>query len=367
MATMLDYLYWRGDVPFSCSPFNDVDNLILSEFSYLLLEKAMPEGGRMTVRDLHSALKDCPDAFGFIGQENNRKMLALMGEGRRFCDTEVCFYLHETDVKMQKQFAAMTFLLQDGTAFVAFRGTDNTLVGWKEDFNMAYTFPVPAQVEALVYLARAAELFPLPLRVGGHSKGGNLAVYAAAYAAVEIQDRILAVYSNDGPGMDEVTFQSLGYNNIVPRLRSIVPEFSIIGMLLHEHIKYQAVKSCASGLSQHDPFSWCVQPEGFEKAEHLKPASIRIDEILDSWLYDMTTDDRMALIEALYSLLNATKASKVEDLRGGALKNAGAILSVLRRMDGSSRHLVWEKLGGLVSVAVGGGKGEQEKAEPIVS
>jgi hypothetical protein len=367
MATMLDYLYWRGDVPFSCSPFNDVDNLILSEFSYLLLEKALPEGGQMTVRALHDALKDCPDAFGFISQESNRKMLAFMGEGRRFCDAEVCFYLHETDAEIQKQFAAMTFLLPDGTAFIAFRGTDNTLVGWKEDFNMAFSCPVPAQVEALVYLLRAADLFPLPIRVGGHSKGGNLAVYAAAYAPAEIQDHILAVYSNDGPGMDDVTFQSLGYIQIVPRLRSIVPEFSVIGMLLHQHQKYQVVKSSASGLSQHDPFSWCVQREDFEDAGHLKAASIKMDEILDTWLFDMSTDDRMALIDTLYAVLNATKALTVEDLGCCKLKNAGAILSVLRHMDGSSRHLVWEKLGGLVSVAVGGGKAEQEKAEPAVS
>ena len=366
MATMLDYLFWRGDVPFSCSPFNDVDNLILSEFTYLALEKALPENGRMTVRDLYEALKDCPDAFGFLSQENNRKMLAFMGQGQRFCNTEVCFYLAETDEVVQKQFAAVTFLLPCGTAYVAFRGTDNTLVGWKEDFNMAFSCPVPAQVEALAYLAKAADMFPLPLLVGGHSKGGNLSVYAAAYASEEVQNRILTVYSNDGPGMDEATINSQGYLKIEPRLRSIVPEFSIIGMLLHQHRQHQVIKSCASGLSQHDPFSWCVQRDAFEPAEQLKPASIRIDEILDTWLFDMSTDERMSLIEALYAVLSATKASTVEDLRGGTLKKAGAILSVLRHMDSSSRHLVLKKLGGLVSVAVSGARSEQEKAEQAV-
>jgi hypothetical protein len=138
MATILDYLYWRGDVPFSCSPFNDVDNLILSEFTYLALEKALPEGGRMTVHDLYDALKDCPGAFGFISQEENSRMLAFMGEGRRYCDAEVCCYHHETDMDLQKQFAAMTFLLPDGTAYIAFRGTDNTLVGWKEDLHVLF-------------------------------------------------------------------------------------------------------------------------------------------------------------------------------------------------------------------------------------
>jgi hypothetical protein len=135
-------------------------------------------------------------------------------------------------------------------------------------------------------------------------------------------------------------------------------------MLLHQHTTYQAVKSSASGLWQHDPFSWCVQRESFEDAGHLKPASIRLDEILDSWLFEMSIDDRMALIEALYAVLGATNALTVNDLRGNILKNAGAVLSVLRHMDGSYRHLVLKKLGGLVSAAVGGGKEERQTAEP---
>jgi hypothetical protein len=368
MENLLDYVSRAGAAGFDELPLTEVDLACFTQLSYLPYAAAFETMDRPSLREAGDALAgvEADKVYNIFLRKRLELMRAMM-EAPRYAEIILSDYIREIDPESEKQFCALTLTLPRGERVISFEGTDSTLVGWKEDFNMAFSCPVPAQVEALVYLARAAELFPLPIRVGGHSKGGNLAVYAAAYAPAEIQDRILAVYSNDGPGMDDVTFQSLGYIQIVPKLRSIVPEFSIIGMLLHQHLKYQVVKSCASGLSQHDPFSWCVQRESFEDAGHLKAASIKMDEILDTWLFDMSTDDRMALIDTLYAVLNATKALTVEDLGCCKLKNAGAVLSVLRHMDGSSRHLVWEKLGGLVSVAVGGGKAEQEKAEPEAS
>ena len=354
MANLLDYLFWRGDVPLHCSPFNDVDNLILCEFSYLLLEHALQEDGEMTVRQLAGSLKDYPDAFGYMEQDSNRAMLKLMGEGDRFSGAQVCFYRHETNMAQEKQFAAMTFLLTDGTAFIAYRGTDNTLVGWKEDFNMSFACPVPAQADALIYLLEASRRFSLPLRVGGHSKGGNLAVYAAAYAPLEVQDRLVSIYSNDGPGMDEGTFSSSGYMRIVPKLHSIVPDSSIIGMLLQHHEDYMVVKSTASGLMQHNPFSWQVQRTGFEVIDDLRPGSRHLDQVLRTWLENMTTQERMILVDAMFAALASTHITTVDNLGEAVLHNAGAMLSALRKMDVPTRRRVRQLVAGLIGAAVRG-------------
>ena len=354
MANLLDYLSWRGDVPFSCAPFNDVDNLILCEFSYLSLEHALPEGGEMTVAELSEALRDIPGAFGYIEQDSNRAMLALMGEGERFAGARVCFYRHETSVELEKQFAAMTLLLPDGTAFIAFRGTDNTLIGWKEDFNLSFACPVPAQADALVYLLEASRRFSMPFRVGGHSKGGNLSVYAAAFAPDEVQDRLLSIFSNDGPGMDEGTFASCGYMRIVGKVRSIVPDSSIIGMLLQHHEDYMVVKSTASGLMQHNPFSWQVRRAGFEVIDDVRPGSRHLDQVLRSWLSGMTATERMTLVDTLFDALAATHITTVENIGEAVLHNAGAMLAALRNMDAPTRRRVRQLVTGLLGAKVMG-------------
>ncbi len=366
MANLLDYLRWRGDLPFARDPFNDVDNLILSVFSYFRLEGVMPPDGCMTVREIAEALGGDPGVAGLIGQDDNRELLRLMGESCRFADMGVCLYRQETDAARQKQFAAMTFLLPDGTVFVAYRGTDNTLVGWKEDFNMAVAFPVPAQEDALGYLKEAAERFSCPLRAGGHSKGGNLAVFAASFAPEALQDRMLRVYSNDGPGMTDAAAANAGYLRILPKLRAIVPVFSIVGMLLNEHEERLVVRSDASAILQHDPFTWEVAGPGFVTADALCAASVRIDELLDEWLSGVSAEERMELVETVFSVLDENRIETVEQLGKSLLRSAGALILALRHLDNPTRQKVLRLAGGLLGTAVRRGEGRASPKPAMV-
>ena len=359
MPNIIDYLTWRGDVPMTCSPFNDVDNLILSQFAYLSLEKADKPCEGLSVRELTPLLREHEDAFGFIDMDSNREMLELMAGGERFGEVLVRDYQCRTDEREEVQFAGMTFLLPDGTACVAFRGTDNTLVGWKEDFNMAFACPVPAQTEALKYLEKVCGAIAGPVRVCGHSKGGNLAVYAAACLPEETQGRVLRVYSNDGPGMSEEVSGSEGYRRIEGRIVSILPEFSIIGMLLHEHRCYKVVPSSASGLMQHSAFTWTAGRAGFVELPELRASSLKIDEILDKWLFDMPEEDRMQLVEALFSALKQAEVTTVEELLAHRVKTATSLLSAIRHFNKDTRQLVWEKLTRLAGAAIKGEAAEQ--------
>ncbi len=357
MPNMIDYLKWRGDVRMTCSPFNDVDNLILAEFSYLLLEKADQPCEGLSVRAIASLLKDHPDAYGYIDAEFNRQMLKEMASGDRFGEVTVREYRYETEEETQKQFAAMTFFLPDGTVYAAFRGTDSSLIGWKEDFNMAFTCPVPAQTAALQYLETVCGLTACPVRVGGHSKGGNLAVYAAANLSEDLQGRILKVYSNDGPGMHEQTVSSEGYQRISGKIVSILPEFSVIGLLMHQHRDYQVVCSAASGLMQHSAFSWEVMGAGFVRLPELKPSSLKIDAVLDRWLSEMSGEERMQLVEALYAALKSAEIDTVEELLENRIKAGFSLLFAVRHFDHDTRQLVWEKLTRLMSAAIKGDAG----------
>ena len=359
MPNIIDYLTWRGDVPFSCAPFNDVDNLVLSQFSYIQLEKAGAPCDGMTIRDIASLLEAQPDAFGFIDARNSQEMLKTMASGDRFGGIPVRGYSSETDEERELQFAGMSFLLPDGTVYVAFRGTDNTLVGWKEDFNMAFSCPVPAQTEALRYLKAVCDSANCSVRVGGHSKGGNLAVYAAACLPEVLQDRLLQVFSNDGPGMSEEVIASPGYQRVSDRIISILPEFSIIGMLMCEHRNNKVVESRASGLMQHSAFTWQVRRAGFVELPGLTRKSLKIDDILDSWLFDMPEDERMQLVEALFAALKQAEVTSMQELLAKRIKTAVSVLSAVRHFDQDTRRLVWEKLTRLAGTAIKGAKEER--------
>lgn len=359
MPNIIDYLTWRGDVPFTCAPFNDVDNLILAQFSYFPLEKAGVPCDGMTIRGIASLLEGQPDAFGFIDAGSNQEMLKLMASGDRFSEIPVRGYCCETDEEKELQFAGMTFFLPDGTVYVAFRGTDNTLVGWKEDFNMAFSCPVPAQTEALIYLKAVCDTTSCLVRVGGHSKGGNLAVYAAACLPESLQDRVIQVFSNDGPGLSEEVITSPGYQRIIDRIISILPQFSIIGMLMYEHRKNKVVESLASGLMQHSAFTWQVWRAGFVELPGLTPKSLKIDEVLDRWLFDMPEDERMQLVEALFAALKQAEVNTMKELLANRLKTAVSVLSAVRHFDQDTRRLVWEKLTQLAGTAIKGGKEEK--------
>ena len=339
--------------------FNDVDNLILAQCSYFPLDRGKVPCDTMTIRHISALLEGHPDAFGSIDARDNCEMLRLMASGDRFGKIRVLDYCSQTVEQKESQFAGMTFLLPDGTVYVALRGTDNTLVCWKEDFNMAFSCPVPAQTEALRYLKAVCDSANCSVRVGGHSKGGNLAVYAAACLPEVLQDRLLQVFSNDGPGMSEEVIASPGYQRVSDRIISILPEFSIIGMLMCEHRNNKVVESRASGLMQHSAYTWQVRRAGFVELPGLTRKSLKIDDILDCWLFDMPEDERLQLVEAQFAALNQAEVTSMQELLAKRIKTAVSVLSAVRHFDQYTRRLVWEKLTRLAGTAIKGAKEER--------
>ena len=230
MENVFDYLDWRGDLTLDLVPLCDVDAVVLSRLSYLPLDGLVPPEGAPVGALMRQLLASKPP---LLLPEDGRFIPALAAS-QRFCEMWIMDYVNQIDLESQTQFAAITVALGDGRHFVAFRGTDGTLVGWKEDFNMAFTCPVPAQRLAAHYAASAMLRFPGEFLLGGHSKGGNLAVYAAAFCPAALQERIAAVYNNDGPGFDAEVIALPGYQRICARVQTFVPQSSIVGMLL-EH------------------------------------------------------------------------------------------------------------------------------------
>lgn len=342
MANILDYLDWRGDLSFAVVPFNEVDNLILSELSFLDYAGVAPQDftEALPFCDVMKHLSEFRDddsvETGILLPKDFLPLAEKAAKSVRFGEVRVCGFETRIDTRCEMQFAAVTFLLGDGTAFISFRGTDDTLVGWKEDFNMSFLSVVPSQSFAAQYLDRMATVYPQRLRIGGHSKGGNLAVYAAASASVLTQNRILQVYSNDGPGFSRSFLDSEGYARIRDRVRTIVPQTSVVGVLLEHECEYTIVKSTQAGLLQHDGFSWEVCGSRFVRVPDRTANSKRIDKTLKSWIASMNEAERAEFVDAVYTILCSTSAERLSDL----FRDKDALPKIMRSITKEQRILL---------------------------
>lgn len=307
MANMFDYLSWRGDIPFSQVPPNPVDALIFSTLAYTQFGALISDDPFRPVF-LHDAVEGFfayPDREKRVRDKRDLELLLTTAESSRFRNLGLCFYRDELIPQEETQFAAMTFLLDDGTAFLTFRGTDYSLVGWKEDFNMSFQDTIPAQRKALAYTEEFSDRFPGVLRLGGHSKGGNLAVFAASKCDAGIRTRIEQVYNLDGPGFREYLMGDEGYLEMVPKIKTYIPQSSIIGMLLEHEEPYTVIQSRQLSLMQHEPYSWEIMAGGFVEAGEMSPDIRFLDATLKHWLAGMTVAERNEFVDTVYELLTS--------------------------------------------------------------
>lgn len=333
MDDIFDYLDWRGDLPFSVSPFNEVDNYIVAKIGCCNFDGIVPEDAQAV--PIGAALDAYFDAvggdarFGVLCSAKLTPLLRRLPATPRFRDLTLSGFVRRALPERTEQFSALTVSLPDGTHYVSYRGTDDTLYAWKEDCMMALLRAVPAQRDAADYLAWAASAYDGPLRVGGHSKGGNLAVYAAANAPAAVQARIGVIYNNDGPGFDAAFLDSPGYRAVRERIQTYLPQYSIVGTLLEQDTNCTIVRSARFGVAAHDGFNWGVRGTAFLRCDDLSRSSRAFDATMERVLGQMDMDERREFIETLFRILTATGAVTLTDINERRLRKA---LSIARGM-----------------------------------
>lgn len=318
MDHLFTYLRWRGDLSFSQAPFCSIDNLILCCLSYLNWGKfasgLMPEQAIPLKEAAHNWLS-LPKEQKKIRVSQDITLLQSAASSVRFGNVRLFRYVESFQEQQEQQFSATAFLLHKDTVYIAFRGTDNTLVGWKEDFNMSFQSEVPSQTAAAAYLQDFLQIPISHILVGGHSKGGNLAVFASVKAPPILQSRIQAVYNNDGPGFCSDILHSDAYLHLQSRVHTVVPEASIVGMLLEHEEDYQVVASTQFGFLQHDPYSWCVDGPDWYYLPETSHGSQRLDRSLKIWIASMQPKERERMVDTIFHVLRSdTNAETVQDL-----------------------------------------------------
>lgn len=343
-----DYIAEQKDVPFTDLPFNEVDNGLLSELAY------MDFGGVFHDTETMVSIGDVTDRyFAEHSAEQIRKegvfwqlaplLLLPMKEGVRFRDIKVSHYVNDVDAETNMQFAAMVFHLTPHLHFVAYRGTDTTLVGWKESLLLSTHAQIAGAHAAVRYLEHLGKELEGDLLVGGHSKGGYFAMMAATCCDGALQSRIQTVYNNDGPGLHEDLIFSEGYQNIREKILTIVPESSVIGQLFFNEGEHHVVKSNAKGIVQHDLFSWQVEDSHFVPAE-LSQFSRFVQSAMGNWLEKVDEESRASIIDTVFTLLESTGSEDFHEIATDALQSAQTVFKGLMQLPEENRN---ELLGAL--------------------
>ena len=328
MGIIFDYLDQVAYDSIYDTPFNELDMLMLTEITYLPFDQIVSDqmSPDCTCR-LFEAAEKVPQDLSMLVTKNRLKLLEKAASSTRFKNIKLMGYVNDIDPDVQKQFAAMIFKIKPDSYVLTFRGTDDSIIGWKEDFHMTYMDQVPAQKTAVNYLRKAMDALPGQFILTGHSKGGNLASYAASQIEPEYQERIQSIYSYDAPGLNHSVITSQGYQTISDKIKRYIPQGSIVGMMLETPKQAQIVKSTAiGGLAQHDTFTWQISDQTFVLLDNLNPDSLQVDKTLKNWVDSVSDEELKDFFDLFFGLILDAGICSINDLT--KLENFNKILAV---------------------------------------
>ena len=366
--TIIDYVHWRGDISFQIQPYNSIDYLILSNLAYVHFDGITFQPS-LTLNEAYEQYINSQYVF----EDESHSLFEKVSHAPRYQNIRILSYMNDVNPELIKQFAVVTFLLENQTLFVAFRGTDESLIGWHEDFLMLCETIIPSQTSAVNYLneigqfkyqstlkqslqnqylgsltQRLRKHFQykkqgLPILLGGHSKGGNLAMYAACFCDENLSQRILKVYNFDGPGFQEDMLASKNYQNMLPRIISYIPHYSFFGIVLGHEENYHVIQSHNEGMLQHNSFSWHVTKDDFVNDE-LSYESVQFAIKVILFLEKMTIEEKRLFVETMFVLFDSLNLHTFHELSHITYKQILAAIKELTLLDNKMRKMLIEVL-----------------------
>lgn len=367
-VNMLSYMTLRGDISFMQSPFNEVDAMILTQLSSIDYSDCMPDAAhaeQLVVRKWQARpsvgevadnyrkkkeaqKKDTQDKVPAFTEKEN--LLFLVGKSKRFEKVRMDGFVRDSDVEKEKKFSAVTFYLDPFWAHIAYRGTDGSFISWKENFNMTYEMPVPAQTDAVRYLETVAAQKMVKCSVGGHSKGGNIALYAAAFSKAEVQKKIKAIYCFDAPGYLRDISQDASFQNIAACIRAYVPESAVIGTVMNTPFTPEVVRSDEVGIRQHSMLTWQVEATQMEHCERRDDFSLRMETIVNGWIDRIPQEQKPQAVNDVFEIFRRNKITEFSQLYHmdwrqvvGVIKGATLLPAQTRDLFVSMIKTMWEE------------------------
>ena len=361
MSNLIDYVIWRGDLSFSVNKFNAVDNFVLCMITYIDYDKIFTNYNprikfnmAVAAREFCKTTSDDNVHLGVLMPSKNiRKIFELMGRSKRFSTVEISDFVNEIDYGKEMQFCAVTYHITDNEMFICFRGTDDTLVGWKEDCRLSYLNRIPAQERAVEYLETVARKYPdKKIYVGGHSKGGNLAKYSSINCDDIIKDRIDYIFNNDGPGFLPGVIDEQKLSLVESKIRNYIPQSSLFGQMFESHGAKIIIKSTQKGLYQHDCFSWQVRGAGVVSLKNLSAMGEKHNQFFENRMMSVPVEKRGEVVDLFFSIIEKTGAKTLFDFTEDKFTKAAIAVKGVRQLDKEQRALMGMLMTQLLDIKV---------------
>ena len=341
MSNIIDYAQGLKAYSFDKVFFKDLDVLALTEVAYLPFEQIITEG-EITLEKLaqyYTTLNGEKGEILSVITTPRIDLLRILGRSARYGTIEAFDFINKIDSNIERQFSAITYRLEDEKYLVVFRGTDENLIGWKEDFHMTFMHEVPAQQSAYQYLEKRMTEYPGEYIVSGHSKGGNLAIYACSKLDEEKQNSVTGIYAFDAPGLHESLLESDGFLRIKDRIASYIPQDSMVSVLLEPPVNAKVVKSNAILLLQHDTFSWEVGQIDFVQIENQSQLSIHADKVISSWLDTMSNNEKQEFSDVIFDVFLESGINKFADITVDTPKKIINIVNNMTRLTSEQKKM----------------------------
>lgn len=344
MRNIIDYVREYGKYTFTEEPLNEVDSLVLCQIVYLNFAGFVPgmeeKNAPVTIQSIFVNPERDRILDDYWYREDNKELFAAAAQSVRFGSLKMNYYVNIVNEEEETQFSAMTYILDDKNVYLAYRGTDANIVGWKEDLNLAFSKPVHSQYLSAEYMNRVVGAVAGNFYAGGHSKGGNLAVYAAMNCADEVRERLVKVFNNDGPGFRPEILEQGKYADIRNKMVKFIPKASLVGMILESHGDYEIVESSSIGLLQHNSYSWKIDGTMFARAKNMGSRKVMMDAAMNEWILSMPEEEIHAFVDTLYDIISATEAKNLFEF-GADWKNALQSMSeAVKELDENTRRAI---------------------------
>lgn len=339
---------------FEEEPFNKVDAMVLTWLSYINYPPACPELYNYTgvgVRDLLKA-EYFDEMFTIPVQPEQTKELFLnLAFSPRFRNIAIANYTNYLDKETDTQFCAITIKINPALIFVAYRGTDATFIGWKEDFLLSIDAPIPSEILGQQYLSEVLTNLDGQIIVSGHSKGGTIAVYSAVMNQLAIQDRVVNIYSFDGPGFRKAQLATTSFKALRPKMIKVIPQASMIGSLFNHECDVDIIFSHESGFQQHDPYTWEVVKHDFIYKDEVTPQSKLVYQSFSELAECLSTEDKLIVINAVFDILQNSGATSFTGFTKVIIDNLPYFRDAIKNMDKETRQLIGAAINNLAAIS----------------
>ena len=322
MGNLITYVQQYGAQTFKDKSLTDIDILVLTEIAYLpfdeIVSSSFEEKAAISLNQLGKEFEIIKEKEHennpFMITKERIQLLDIVSKSQRYKDIKVFGFMNDIDDELTKQFAAVCYQWEEESRWIIFRGTDESLTGWKEDFMMTYSDLIPAQIDAIEYLRKQAELFSGSLNISGHSKGGNLSLYASAMQEEDIQHRIQQIYCWDAPGVHRSILGTEGYQRVVSKAKRYIPQDSIVGLMLESQVPYHIIESQGSGISQHSALMWNIEDDYFVELTELTKNSQLTDQTFKQWTEVVSDEDLKLFFDTFFELFFEMGVETVNDV-----------------------------------------------------